>query len=66
MSINGCILIATATEARMGRIISVVAVFEVNSVKNVRLKQTVAVTMNGATPANPANCLPIREESPVT
>ncbi len=66
MSIKGFILIATATEARIGRIISVVAVFEVSSVRKVRLKQTIAVTPNGATPAKLLNCLPIREESPVT
>ena len=37
MRISGLTFIAQATDASTGRIISVVAIFDVNSVKNVRL-----------------------------
>ena len=66
MSIRGLIFIATATEARIGRIISVVAVLEVNSVKNVIQRQIAKITSRGDMPASPLNSLPIRVESPLT
>jgi hypothetical protein len=66
MSISGFVFMATATDASIGKIISVVAVLEVNSVKKVRLKQITSIIRNGDTPASPENLLPRRVERPVT
>ena len=44
---SGLIFIATANDARMGRIICVVAVFEVNSVKKVNERQSIAIMITG-------------------
>ncbi len=66
ISISGLTRMATATEARIGRIISVVAVLEVSSVRKVMVRQMTMIIKNGGTPANPTNRLPITLESPVT
>ena len=66
ISNSGCRFVATATEARIGRIISVVAVLDVNSVRKVIDRQTIRISTNGGTPARPAKALPIRMDSPVT
>ena len=63
---SGCTFVATATEAMIGRIISVVAVFDVNSVRRVIDRQTIRISTNGGTPASPAKALPIRMDNPVT
>ena len=63
---RGLAFMATATEARMGRIISVVAVLDVNSVRKVRVPHMTLIIRYGDTPARPANLSPIKVESPVT
>ena len=66
ISIKGCSPVATATAANMGRIISVVAVFDVTSVRKVIEKQIRATRRKGARPAKTDNLLPKREASPLT
>ncbi len=66
MSIKGFTCMAKPTEARIGKIISVVAVFEVNSVRKVNPKHIESIMIIGEVPAKPANSLPMRAESPVT
>lgn len=66
ISIKGCSPVATATAARIGKIISVVAVFDVTSVKKVMEKQMSAIKSKGARPANIVSLLPRREASPLT
>lgn len=63
---RGFVFVAMATDAKMGRIISAVAVFEVNSVKNVITKQMIIIIMIGGMSAKPLNLLPMKSESPVT
>lgn len=63
---RGLVFIATATDAKIGRIISVVAVFEVSSVKKVIPKQILIIIIIGGIPASPLNLSPINAESPVT
>ena len=62
---NGLICMAIPTDARMGRIISVVAVLDFNSVKNVILVQIMTIIMIGGTPSSPENLFPNKVESPV-
>ena len=63
---SGFICMATPTDARIGRIISVVAVLDVNSVKNVMLVQSISIITIGDTPSRPENLFPNIAESPVT
>ena len=55
ISSNGWMFAATAAEAMIGRIISVVAVLDVSSVKKVSERQTIKISTRGWTPARPAN-----------
>lgn len=66
ISNRGLICIATATDANIGRTISVVAVFDVSSVKNVNPKQIIIIIMIGGIPARPLKLFPMNTESPVT
>ena len=66
ISINGLVFMATAIDANIGRIISVVAVLDVNSVKNVRPEQIDTIIKIGGIPASPLNLFPMNAESPVT
>ena len=54
MSINGLIPVLMAIPAKIGRTISVVAVLEVSSVKNVITKQIIKTTKSGCKSAIPA------------
>ena len=65
MRIRGLVFIAQATEARTGRIISVVAVFDVNSVKNVMLPHSKGIIISVGVSESHWNFSPIRIESPV-
>ena len=62
----GFAFMAKATEANIGRIISVVAVLDVNSVKKVRPKHMMRIIKIGDIPASPANLFPISADRPVT
>ena len=62
----GFVFMAKATDAKIGRIISVVAVLDVNSVKKVRPKQMMRIITIGGIPASPANLFPINVDRPVT
>ena len=55
ISSKGFAFMAKATDANMGRIISVVAVLDVSSVKKVRPVQMMEVIRTGDIPASPAN-----------
>ena len=66
ISIKGFTCMAKPTEAKMGRIISVVAVLDVNSVRKVNPKQMERIMTIGEVPARPANSLPMRADNPVT
>lgn len=63
---SGFIFIAILTEARIGRIISVVAVFEVSSVKKVIERHIVRITKIGLTSDNATNLVPIKGDNPLT
>lgn len=51
MSRRGLVFMATAMDARMGRIICVVAVLDVNSVRKVSVVQTTPIIARGLKPA---------------
>ena len=55
ISSSGLVFMAKATDANMGRIISVVAVLDVSSVKKVKPVQMMEVIRIGDIPASPAN-----------
>ena len=63
---NGCTLIATATPATTGMIMAAVAVFEVNSVKNLARTTTKKMIKIIFIDFNIFNCKPIQFESPLT
>ena len=65
MSISGWVPVTTATDARIGRIISVVAVLLVSSVRNVRLKHTSRISTNTGSAPAAANWPPMNCASPV-
>ena len=54
----------TASPAKMGRIISVVAVLEVSSVRKVTSKAIIRITINGCIPDKKFNCSPNQIERP--
>ena len=60
----GLIFIATASPASIGNIISVVATFDVSSVKSASMVTTIKVRIIGFTPASPFNSSPNQTESP--
>ena len=64
ISNNGLVFMANATDARIGRIISVVAVFDVNSVKKVIPEHIMKIIAMGCIPARPLNLLPNSKDSP--
>ncbi len=66
INMKGCRPVATATAAKIGRIISVVAVFEVTSVRKVIEKQTRAIKRKGVSPANTESLFPRKEARPLT
>ncbi len=63
---SGWMPVATAMDASTGRTISVVAVLDVSSVRNVRPRQVAKMTISGGTPASPVNCSPMNAARPVT
>jgi len=62
---SGFTFIVLATDATTGRIISEVAVLDVNSVIKVMPPQMNGIIINGETPARAANLFPIKRERPV-
>ena len=66
ISNRGLVSIAIATDANIGRTISVVAVFDVSSVKNVIPKQIIIIMIIDGIPARPLKLFPMNSESPVT
>ena len=62
---RGFIFISRESAAKIGRIIWVVAVLDVTSVKKVRPMQTIKTMMIGCNPARPENFCPINVERPV-
>ena len=65
INIRGFICMDKDTDAKIGRIIWVEAVFDVNSVKKVIVRQSRITIKKGETPASPVNLFPINAESPV-
>ena len=63
---SGFVFMTTATDERIGRIISVVAVLEVSSVKKVIAVQVRVTIMKGGVPARSSNFAPIIPDRPVT
>ena len=66
ISNRGLVSITTTTDAKIGRIICIVARFVVRFVKNVIPIQILITIIIGGIPASPLNLFPMNSDSPVT
>ena len=64
ISMSGLIFAATAIEASRGRIISVVAILDVSSVRKVSVVQMTATMLSSDVPSNPPNPDPTYSDRP--
>ena len=65
ISTSGCTPVTTATDARIGRIISVVAVLLVSSVRNVMARHTSRINTNVGNAPTASNWSPMSAARPV-
>ena len=61
---NGCVCVAIAIPDNTGNIISVVAVLDVNSVRNVTKRLIINIITIGCKTESPANCPPSHNDNP--